>query len=176
MSMSHRTPVCRAVFRMGLIFWALSAWASAQPGRYVPPASPRAKLNFDLNWKFIRDDVLGAEAPRFDDSAWTTISTPHSFNDIDSFRQIISHSGGDRGTYKGLAWYRKHFKLPNRFGGRKICLEFEGMRQAGDIFLNGKAVGLYENGVTAYGVDISDKVLFGDAENVLAVKVDNRTS
>ena len=50
------------------------------------------------------------------------------------------------------------------------------MRQAGDIFLNGKQVGLYENGVTAYGVDISDAVHFGDEENVLAVQVDNRTN
>jgi beta-galactosidase len=154
----------------------LASLASAQTAPYSPPASPRAKLNFDRNWKFVREDAPGAEAPGFDDSAWTTISTPHSFNDVDSFRQIISHSGGDRGTYKGLVWYRKHFKLPNRFAGRKIFLEFEGMRQAGDIFLNGKAVGLYENGVTAYGVDISDTVLFGDAENVLAVKVDNRTT
>ena len=89
------------------------------------------------------------------------ISTPHSFNDVDSFRKIISHSGGDLGTYKGLSWYRKHFKLPAGFSGRKIFLEFEGMRQAGDIFLNGKAVGLYENGITAYGIDISDAVRFG---------------
>ena len=49
------------------------------------------------------------------------------------------------------------------------------MRQAGDIFLNGKQVGLYENGVTAYGVDITDAAHFGSQENVLAVKVDNRT-
>ena len=47
--------------------------------------------------------------------------------------------------------------------------------QAGDIFLNGKQVGLYENGVTAYGVDISDAVRFAD-ENILAVQVDNHTS
>jgi hypothetical protein len=70
------------------------------------------------NWKFIREDVAGAEAPGFDDSAWTTVSTPHTFNDVDSFRQIISHSGGDRGTYKGLSWYRKHFKLPARYAGQ----------------------------------------------------------
>src|ERR1022692_1254149 len=159
-----------------LILCALSGGAWAQTAPYAPPLSPRAKLNFDLNWKFIREDVPGAEAPGFDDSSWTTISTPHSFNDVDSFRQIISHSGGDRGTYKGLAWYRKHFKLPNKFAGRKIFLEFEGLRQAGDIFLNGKAVGLYENGVTAYGLDISDTVHFGEDENVLAVKLDNRTS
>jgi beta-galactosidase len=60
-------------------------------------------MNFDLNWKFLREDVAGAEAPAFDDSKWATVSTPHSFNDVDSFRQIISHGGGDRGTYKGLS-------------------------------------------------------------------------
>ena len=164
------------IYAAAVMLCALSGGASAQTAPYAPPLSPRAKLNFDLNWKFVRDDVPGAEAPSFDDSAWTTVGTPHTFNDVDSFRQIISHSGGDRGTFKGLAWYRKHFKLPAKLAGDKIFLEFEGMRQAGDIFLNGKPVGLYENGVTAYGLDISGAVHFGNQENVLAVKVDNRTT
>ena len=60
--------------------------------------------------------------------------------------------------------------------GHKVFLEFEGMRQAGDIYLNGKQVGLYENGVTAYGIDITDALQFGAKENVLAVKVDNTTT
>jgi beta-galactosidase len=153
----------------------LTTFARGQGARYTPPSSLRAKLNFNLNWRFIREDVSGAEAPGFDDSQWTVISTPHSFNDTDSFRKIISHSGGDLGTYKGLSWYRKHFNIPDHFADRKIFLEFEGMRQAGDIFLNGKSVGLYENGVTAYGIDITHSVNFGSRENVLAVKVDNRT-
>ena len=152
-----------------------NAFAAAPTGRYTPPPSPRATLNFNLNWRFIREDAAGAEAAAFDDSKWATISTPHSFNDVDSFRKIISHSGGDVGTYKGIAWYRKHFKLPANFSGRKIFLEFEGMRQAGDIYLNGKQVGLYENGVTAYGIEITSAANFGAQENVLAVKVDNRT-
>jgi beta-galactosidase len=160
---------------MAFILCAVAIQAAAQSTPYTPPPSPRVKLNFDWNWKFIRDDVAGAEAPGFDDSSWNTVSTPHTFNDVDSFRQIISHSGGDRGTYKGLAWYRKHFKLPARYAGHNIFLEFEGMRQAGDIFLNGKQIGLYENGVTAYGLDITGAVHFENEENVLAVKVDNRT-
>ena len=143
--------------------------------RYVPPQSPRGVYNFNLDWKFLREDVPGAEAVEFDDATWGTVSTPHSWNDVDSFRTLISHSGGDRGTYKGIGWYRKRFKLPAETAGRRIVLEFEGMRQAGDIYLNGKAVGLYENGVTAYGLDITDTVKPG-VENVLAVKVDNRTS
>lgn len=154
-------------------FKALYAGSSST---YRPPHSPRARLNFNLNWKFMRADIPGAEAPDFDDASWETISTPHTFNDVDSFREIISHSGGDRGTYKGLAWYRKHFKLPAYYSGSKIFLEFEGMRQAGEIFLNGKPIGLYENGITAYGLDLSNVAHFGTKENVLAVKVDNRTN
>ncbi len=155
---------------------ARTALAATKTSRYVPPPSPRARINFNLNWKFIREDVTGGEAPDLEDSHWTTISTPHSFNDVDSFRKIISHSGGDLGTYKGLSWYRKHFKLPASFSGRKVFLEFEGMRQAGDIFLNGKEVGLYENGVTAYGIDVTEVVHFEPQGNVLAIKVDNRTN
>jgi len=151
------------------------AFAGAPTAQYVPPQSPRDRLNFNLSWRFIREDVAGAEAPTFDDSQWAIVSTPHSFNDVDSFRKIISHSGGDLGTYKGLSWYRKHFKLPANLSDCKIFVEFEGMRQAGDIFLNGKQIGLYENGITAYGIDITDALHFGPEDNVLAVKVDNRT-
>ena len=141
---------------------------------YIPPGSPRSTINFNLDWRFFRDDVKDAETIAFDDSKWAAISTPHSFNDIDSFRTIISHSGGDRGTYKGLAWYRKHFKLPADLAGHNLFLELEGFRQAGDIFLNGKEIGLSENGVNAYGIDITNVVKLGGEENILAVKVDNR--
>jgi len=140
------------------------------------PASPRVTYNFNPGWKFIRQDVPGAQEVSFDDSQWETVSTPHSFNDVDSFRVIIDHSGGDRGTYKGLSWYRKHFKLPAEAAGSKVFIEFEGMRQAGDIYFNGKPFGLYENGITGYGLDLTSAALFGDQDNVLAVQVDNRTS
>jgi beta-galactosidase len=149
---------------------------AATPDAFTPPPSPRQRLNFNIGWQFLSEDVLGAEAPKFDDSKWATVSTPHTFNDVDSFRKIISHGGGDRGTYKGIGWYRKHFKLPADLQGKKIFIEFEGMRQAGDIYLNGKQIGLYENGVTAYGIDITSAVAFGTQENILAIKVDNRTS
>jgi beta-galactosidase len=159
---------------LGRAYPAFAA-APSTAAPYAAPKSPRATLNFNYDWKFIREDVSGAEVSSFDDSKWTTVATPHSFNDVDSFRRLISHGGGDSGTYKGLSWYRKHFKLPAGLAGHKVFIEFEGMRQAGDIYLNGKQVGLYENGITAYGIDISDALQFGPQENVLAVKVDNST-
>ena len=159
-----------------LILVAFAFTAPAQTAPYTPPPSPRAKINFDPNWKFIREDVPGRRSPAFDDSTWDDRQHAAHLQRRRFLPQIISHSGGDRGTYKGLAWYRKHFKLPASSPDSKVFLEFEGMRQAGDIFLNGKSVGLYENGVTAYGLDITDAVHFGDEENVLAVKVDNSTN
>jgi beta-galactosidase len=39
--------------------------------------------------------------------------------------------------------------------------------------VNGKFAGKYENGVTPVGLDLTPFVRFGDAENVVAVKVDN---
>jgi len=47
------------------------------------------------------------------------------------------------------------------------------LKQAGHFWVNGKLVGRFENGVTACGLDLTDFVNFGDADNVIAVKVDN---
>ena len=154
--------------------WLVAGGARGQE-KFTPPSSPRREYNFDPGWRFFKESkekADGAEAVDFDDSGWETVSTPHTFNDVDSFRTLISHGRGDRGAWQGTAWYRKHFKLPD--AAAKVFLEFEGMRQAGEIFLNGKSVGLSENGVTAYGVDLTDQIKFGGADNVLAVHVDNR--
>jgi beta-galactosidase len=149
------------------------ATAATSGQTFQPPPSPRITYDFDKDWKFIRQDVAGAEAPDFNDSSWSSVSTPHTFNDVDTFNKLISHGGGQRGAYEGPAWYRKHFRLPAELSDRKIYLEFEGMRQAGDIYLNGKQIGLYENGITAYGVDLTSSVHFGSTDNLLAVRVDN---
>ncbi len=154
--------------------WLAAGGASGQE-KFTPPPSTRREYNFDADWRFFKesqDRADGAEAMDFDDSKWETVSTPHTFNDVDSFRTLISHGRGDRGAWQGTAWYRKHFKLPG--AASKVFLEFEGMRQAGEIFLNGKSVGLSENGVTAYGVDLTDQIKLGGEDNVLAVHVDNR--
>jgi beta-galactosidase len=145
---------------------------AAEP-RFTPPASPRAEYNFNPGWKFAFGDAAGAEQPAFDDSAWAAVSLPHTWNETDSYRALISHSGGDQTEKLGVGWYRKHFKLPAAADGQKVFLEFDGMRQAGHFFLNGQPVGKYENGVTALGLDITKFAKFGGQDNLLAVKVDN---
>jgi beta-galactosidase len=159
-----------------LIFVALllSATSTVRADeRYLPPASPRATYDFNIGWKFLKGEAAGAEQPAFDDTRWADVSTPHTYNDVDTYDEIISHSGGERHEYMGVAWYRKHFKLPAAARDGKVFLEFEGLKQAGRFWVNGKAAGLYENGVTPFGLDLTGLVHFGDTDNVIAVKVDN---
>jgi beta-galactosidase len=155
-----------AVFISGNPLWAAET-------KFTPPPSPRATYNFNSGWKFSFGDAAGADQPTFDDSGWTNVALPHTWNETDSYRSFISHSGGDQSEKFGIGWYRKHFKLPAGADGQKVFLVFDGMRQAGHFFLNGQPVGKYENGVTAVGLDLTKFVNFGGQDNLLAVKVDN---
>src|SRR5215211_7072565 len=128
-------------------------------------SAQRMKYNFNSGWKVKVADETGAEAPAFNDAAWRSVTLPWAWNEDDAFKKdIVDHS-------TGIAWYRKHFKLPASSKEQKIFLEFEGIRQAGDFYLNGKHLGLHENGVTAFGFDITDAVKEGD--NILAARIDN---
>jgi len=48
------------------------------------PASERRTLNFNLDWKFIRADPPGASRTDQNDSQWTSVSAPHTFNDTEA--------------------------------------------------------------------------------------------
>ncbi|HJZ81971.1 MAG TPA: beta galactosidase jelly roll domain-containing protein, partial [Pyrinomonadaceae bacterium] len=134
---------------------------------FEPPQSPRAKFNFNPGWKLLVGDPAGAEGAMFDDSAWRQISLPHAWNEDAAFRVGIH----DLPT--GIAWYRKHFTLPAGSEGRKVFLEFEGIRHAGEFYLNGEFIGRHENGVMAFGFDVTDRVKWAPAENVIAARIDN---
>ncbi len=127
--------------------------------------SPRVKYNFNSDWKLFVGDAKSAEKTDFDDANWKNITTPHAWNEDDAFRKDIAELS------TGIAWYRKHFKLPENAKDKKIFLEFEGIRMAGEFYLNGKFIGRHENGINAFGFDISNDLKAG--ENVIAVRIDN---
>lgn len=124
------------------------------------------KYNMNPAWKVLRGDPAGAEAPDFPDASWSSHTLPYAWNEDDAFRKDIAQLS------TGIAWYRKRFRLPAGARGKKIFLECEGMRQAGVFYLNGKKIGISENGVMAFGFDMTDTV-HDEEENVLAVRTDN---
>ena len=137
---------------------------------YSAPAfegNERCKYNFNSQWLLHIGDAENAQQVNYSDASWKDVSLPRAFNEDDAFRVGIA----DLGT--SIVWYRKHFKLPAKDKGKKVFLEFEGIRFGGKFFINGQPVGIHENGVMAFGLDISDYVRFDGKENVLAVRIDN---
>jgi beta-galactosidase len=133
----------------------------------VAQAAPLQRSVYDFNpgWRLLVGDPAGASQPGYDDRAWKPVTLPRAWNEDDAFQKDIA----DLST--GIAWYRKSFRLPPGAAGGKVFLEFEGVRQAAQVYVNGKQLILHENGVMAFGVDISDAIRPGD--NVIAVRTDN---
>jgi beta-galactosidase len=137
-------------------------------------AGDRLALNFNPDWKFVKADPPGAQQPGFDDSGWTTISTPHTFNDTDSFNDIApGRMMGETNEWSGRTWYRKTFVLPGSARGKNAYIEFEAVRQVAEVYLNGHLLGACKNGFVPFGFDLTPYLQF-NKPNVLAVMCDNR--
>ena len=146
----------------------------------------RVKLNFNADWRLCVGDAAEASEATFDDSGWQQVTLPYAFNGDEAFRKDIAD------LTDTVCWYRKTFSLTSqkpplyleRAGGEalpltshlspltsKYFIEFEGVRQGADFYLNGHHLGFSENGVMACGFDLTPYVKAG--ENVLAVRCDN---
>ena len=132
-------------------------------------AVERQKLNFNADWRLCVGDYSEAVEASFDDSQWQRVTLPYAFNGDEAFRKDIVD------LTDTICWYRKTFTLPSSLGGNeggsKYFIEFEGVRQGADIYLNAHHVGFSENGVMACGFDLTPYIKEG--ENVLAVRCDN---
>lgn len=124
------------------------------------PAIPAGTLN--NGWTFTFGDIQGAEKPNFNDSDWQRIGLPHSFG-MPYFMA--------RDFYVGYGWYRKHINLDANDLKNNIFIEFDGVFQDAEVYVNGKLTGSHVGGYTGFSVDISKNAKRGD--NVIAVRVNN---
>jgi len=143
-----------------LFFFSFPHSALAQDGQ-------RVKYNFNPDWKYFVGDPEGAGATNFNDSSWKSVTLPRAWNEDEAFKKDIHN------LTTGVAWYRKEFKLPVDAEEKKVFLEFEGVRQGGEFYVNGKHIGRHENGAMAVGFDVTDLIKPAPAVNVVAVRTDS---
>nr|BFF25216.1 hypothetical protein GCM10025732_31810 [Glycomyces mayteni] len=112
-------------------------------------------------WKFDFGEHPGAEtAPP--DPQWYDVGLPHSFEQPDYRAYRI---------YVGHGCYRRTLDVEESWLGSWIALEFLGVFQVCEVFVNGRSVGRHEGGYTPFTVDLSDAVTAGP--NDVFVRVDN---
>lgn len=116
-------------------------------------------------------DPAGAETPEHDDSAWRELSVPHDFS-IEGPFTLDAPGGGSHGWAPGgVGWYRKRFELQARDLAGAMWVEFDGVYQQSDVWLNGRHLGRRDSGYSSFHYELGAHARVG--ENVLAVRVDN---
>ena len=128
-------------------------------------ASAGRRECFNGGWLLHVGDLPGEDAVAAvcEESGWERVTLPRAWNEDEAFARPCATLSDT------VVWYRKHFRVDDLSGVRYV--EFEGVRQGCDVYLNGHLLGGSENGVMAFGFNLTPYVQVGD--NVLAVRVDN---
>ncbi len=153
-------------FAIGLLLSSFFFYVSAATFQ----GNQRICYNFNSEWLVhVGDKLLASDAfesTLFNDKAWASVTLPRAWNEDEAFQvSIAEHSDS-------IVWYRKHFRLPASAKGQKIYVEFEGIRFGGEFWLNGHKLGSHENGVMAFGLDLTEYIRYGE-DNVLCARIDN---
>ncbi|GAB6140442.1 glycoside hydrolase family 2 TIM barrel-domain containing protein [Methylosoma difficile] len=123
--------------------------------------SVRTTIPLDGTWKFKVGEAKGEQ--RYDvffkDKSWSDIQVPANW-----YLQGYDISG--------VAWYKKHFSLPETLKGKRISLNFDGVDYQADVWLNGRYLGFHEGYFQHFQFDATDAALFVK-DNVLTVKVNS---
>jgi len=137
---------------------ATSPSASAMP-------QVRQSSNLDAGWRFLRGDAPGAQASTFNDSSWSAVNVPHTWNAQDG-------QDGGNNYYRGIGWYRTHVTPSATLAGKKLWLQFDGASAVADVWVNGTHLGTHQGAFATFRFDATNVLKLGQ-DNVVAVRVNN---
>lgn len=134
-------------------------------GFYELAQSGRTVMSMNPGWLFYKGDIKGAEAMNFNDQAWEKVSLPHSLD-------VVPVDASSNANYQGVAWYRKHFRLPATLKGKRLVLYFEAVMGKCRVYVNGKLKAEHFGGYLPVEADFTDVADFS-GDNVVSVCADN---
>ena len=159
----------RYILGLVSVLFALNNWAS--PLRTIE--------NFDFDWLFARyglqpdgsrvEEPASVEQVMFDDWDWKRLDLPHDWAIEGPVRPDLEGFTGKL-PWRGIGWYRKHFKVDKKDKDRRFYLDFDGAMAHAEDWLNGKKVGGHPYGYTSFRVDLTPEIVYG-GENVIAVRL-----
>ncbi|EWH10519.1 beta-galactosidase [Catenovulum agarivorans DS-2] len=154
----------------GLLFMLLVS-ALAMNNAYAASQQVRHEINFNQDWKFKLGDHTAYKNKQHNDSGWTILDVPHDY----IFEEGVSKDGSQKqfgGNHGGgLAWYRKDFVFDERWQGKRVFIQFDGVYMNSQVWLNGELLGKRPYGYISFQYDITEHL--NKDTNVISVRVDN---
>jgi beta-galactosidase len=136
-----------------------------------PAADARITEDFDANWLFSKGDFAAAMMPAFDDSGWRQLNVPHDWSIEGPFS--AEYGSGNGFAPGGIGWYRKHFRLDAAQKNQLVAIEFDGVYDHSEVWINGQFVGGRPFGFASFQYDLTPYLKWNSDGNVVAVRVDH---
>ena len=124
------------------------------------------------DWKFSQTDTQTAHLVPFNDGSWNVLDIPHDWSIKGNFSKEHPSTFSQGALPTGIGWYRKHFYLPADAASQHVELNFEGVFQRADVWINGNLLGRHNNGYVSFRHDITP-YLNKKGDNIIAVRVNN---
>jgi beta-galactosidase len=136
---------------------AVAGALRAQPAREIDPN--RRSYDLNRNWLFT------TKRTHSDPKDWVRVDLPHSNV------QLPWHSFDER-SFQMVSFYRRQFRAPKEWAGKRIFVDFDGAMTAAKVSLNNHAFEEYRGGYTPFSWELTPHVRAGSA-NVLEVELDS---
>jgi beta-galactosidase len=171
----HENPNPPAPMKAPLLTMKKLAWLMAAFALTAPQLSAQRQMtDVDTDWKFILKDA----APDAAVADWGNVTLPHTWNNLDgqdgrtpgAERRPNEHGGAD--YYRGVGWYERMLEIPASWQGKRVFVRFEAASEVATVYLNGQQVGEHRGSFTAFCIELTPKLKFGQT-NELRVRVDN---
>ena len=145
-----------------------SVGAALAQAQNAPAVPPRRVYSLNRNWLFQAKVTPGADLT--DDEKRSSVplrrvTLPHTNV------ELPWHSFDDK-AYEFVSVYRRHFRAPASWNGKRVFVDFGGVMTAAKVSINGHAFEEYRGGYTNFSFELTPHLKFG-ADNVLAVVVDS---
>ena len=125
----------------------------------------RRVYSLNRNWLFSPKAASGAETSGFNDSSFQRVTLPHTNIDLPW------HSFDDQ-RYEFVSMYRRHFRAPESWRGKRVFVDFAGAMTASTVTINGHSFEEYRGGYTPFSFELTPHLKLG-GDNVLAVRLDS---
>jgi beta-galactosidase len=154
--------------------WPLCMHAQSVDVLPVRISEGARSLNGEWQFKYLPSSDIGGDEnffqPSFDAGTWKKIPVPAHW-ELHAFAEPEYADDLKEGT--GL--YRRTFHVAKEWQGQRVFLRFDGVLYGFTAYVNGHPVGEWASSFHPTTFDITDALLPGDGENVLAVRVTTRS-
>ncbi len=157
-----------------IILISLTFLISCQtPADAAESTKVREKTDFDWNWKFHLGDINNGQEMDLNDSSWRTLNLPHDWSIEGNFSKDNPAGVGGGALPGGTGWYRKSFTVKEADKDKLIFINFDGVYRNSEVWINNHYLGKRPYGYSSFQYELTPYLLYGNKNNILAVRVDN---